>query len=173
MPSASSVWAATPWPSWTMPSSRCSVPMALWFRRRASSWANTTTRRARSVNFSNTTLPLVAGARLRLCGTVCKAAVPARLRLGTDRLESFAQDVGNCGRIVRPRLHADVGDRTDARRSPLDRCRVAHVERRGAEARRLDGDVDGVVEAGRALPFENGLHEHHVEIAEERLLGLE
>jgi hypothetical protein len=54
MSSAWSVWAATPCPSCTMPSSRCSVPIALWFRRRASSCARTTTRRARSVNFSNT-----------------------------------------------------------------------------------------------------------------------
>src|SRR6202035_4174948 len=36
------------------PRSMCSVPMNPWFRSRASSWARTRTRRARSVNRSNT-----------------------------------------------------------------------------------------------------------------------
>ena len=43
MPSDSSALAATPSPSWIRPSRMCSVPMQLWLRRRASSWARTTT----------------------------------------------------------------------------------------------------------------------------------
>ena len=54
IPSDSSALAATPSPSWISPSRMCSVPMKLWLSRRASSCANTSTRRARSVKRSNT-----------------------------------------------------------------------------------------------------------------------
>jgi len=53
MPSDSKALAATPSPSWISPSRMCSVPMKLWLSRRASSWANTSTRLARSVKRSN------------------------------------------------------------------------------------------------------------------------
>ena len=56
-PSDSSALAATPSPSWIRPRRMCSVPMKLWLSRRASSCANTRTRRARSVNRSNTPPP--------------------------------------------------------------------------------------------------------------------
>src|SRR6266545_1530041 len=49
IPSDSSAVTATPSPSRSRPSSRCSVPRSSWLRSRASSWASTTTRRARSV----------------------------------------------------------------------------------------------------------------------------
>jgi hypothetical protein len=53
--------AATPSPSWMRPTKMCSVPMKLWFRRRASSWASTSTRRARSVKRSNNADRLLSG----------------------------------------------------------------------------------------------------------------
>ena len=37
------------------------MPMKLWLSSRASSWANTTTRRARSVNLSNTLASIAPG----------------------------------------------------------------------------------------------------------------
>jgi hypothetical protein len=55
-PHDASVFEATPAPSPISPSSRCSVPMKLWFSRRASSCANTRTQRDRSVKRSNTQL---------------------------------------------------------------------------------------------------------------------
>ena len=54
IPRDSRALAATPSPSWMRPSRMCSVPIKLWFRRRASSCANTNTLRARSVKRSNT-----------------------------------------------------------------------------------------------------------------------
>ena len=56
-PNDSSALAATPSPSWISPRRMCSVPMKLWLRSRASSCASTRTRRARSVNRSNTPPP--------------------------------------------------------------------------------------------------------------------
>src|SRR5665213_1708292 len=56
-PRDSSALAATPSPSWIRPRRMCSVPIKLWLSRRASSCANTRTRRARSVNRSNTPPP--------------------------------------------------------------------------------------------------------------------
>src|SRR3954469_22735877 len=120
-----------PWPSCTIPSSRCSVPIALWLRRRASSWASTTTRRARSVNFSNTTLPSAPGA--------------TRLRLDLCLLEAVAQHVGDRGRLVRARLHAHVGERPRADAPLLDGRRVSNIERGVAQPRGADRDVDDVV----------------------------
>ena len=58
MPSDSSAFAAVPSPSWIRPSRMCSVPMKLWLRSLASSWARTRTLRARSVNRSNKRPPL-------------------------------------------------------------------------------------------------------------------
>src|SRR5918995_1443600 len=52
-PRPTSTWSATPSPSRMSPSRMCSVPMWLWLRSRASSWASTPTRLARSVKRSN------------------------------------------------------------------------------------------------------------------------
>ena len=59
-PRASRALAATPSPSRISPSRMCSVPMKAWLRSRASSWASTRTRRARSVKRSNNGRPSVS-----------------------------------------------------------------------------------------------------------------
>ena len=80
MPSESSALAATPSPSWIRPSRMCSVPMKLWLSWRASSCARTSTRRARSVNRSNTYEPPVIGLYVECNGAVRQFNV---VRVGT------------------------------------------------------------------------------------------
>ena len=52
--SAASAWAARASFSWSNPNRMCSVPMKLWLRMRAYSWARIRTCRAASVKRSNT-----------------------------------------------------------------------------------------------------------------------
>ena len=57
------------------------------------------------------------------------------------------------------------------------RCSTVAVYRTSKDAfpsqRGTYGDVDEVVETGRAVPLEDGLHQHHVEVPKERLLRVE
>src|SRR5438270_5490476 len=63
IPSEVRALAARPFSSRMTPRRRCSVPMKLWLRARASSWDRTRTRRARSVKRSNTTKGYAPGGR--------------------------------------------------------------------------------------------------------------
>ena len=76
--------------------------------------------------------------------------------------------VGNAHGFVRSRLDADVGDGRGADDLAVDPRRVPEVEGGVAEPGGLDRDLDAVVEAGGALPLDDGLDEHDVELVEER-----
>src|SRR5436190_21901938 len=102
IPSDFSAFAATPSPSWIRPSSRCSVPMWVWFSILASSWARTTTRRARSVNRSNMRNPSSDGGD------------PDQAVAGDQRRQRRLVEVPGAGRAAREvhvaRLRAGIPD---------------------------------------------------------------
>jgi hypothetical protein len=54
-------------------------------------------------------------------------------------------------------------------RTVVDVRGIAEVEGLSAKTRRLDGDVEPIVEAGRTAPVELGVHQHDVEFVDPEL----